>query len=113
MTAHRKTCLRIVLWAAVAVWMVLIFWFSAEQAPDSEQTSGRIVRWLLTHFDKSFLSLPLEERLLKMEGWSFVVRKLAHFCIFAGLGFLCFAAFSVDLPVSSSLTGIIPFCIDA
>ena len=60
MTAHRKTWVRIVLWAAVVAWMVLIFWFSAEQAPDSEQTSGRVIRWLLTHFDKSFLSLPLE-----------------------------------------------------
>ena len=98
MTTHRKTWLRIILWAAVVAWMTLIFWFSAEQAPDSEQTSGRIVRWLLTRFDNSFLSLSPEEQLLKMEDWSVVVRKLAHFCIFAGLGFLCFAAFSVDLP---------------
>ena len=98
MTARRKIGLRIVLWAAVVAWMVLIFWFSMEDANRSSETSGRVVRWLLTHFDKSFLSLPLEEQLLKMEDWSFVVRKLAHFCIFAGLGFLCFAAFSVDLP---------------
>ena len=98
MAARRKTWLRIVLWALVVAWMGVIFWFSAEKAPDSEQTSGHIVRWLLTHFDKSFLSLSPEEQLLTMEAWSFAVRKLAHFCIFAGLGFLCFAAFSVDLP---------------
>ena len=33
-----------------------------------------------------------------MEDWTFVVRKLAHFSIFAVLGLLGFAAFSVDLP---------------
>ena len=98
MKQRRKTWLRIVLWALVVAWMALIFWFSMEDANHSSETSGRVVRWLLTHFDKNFSSLAPEEQLLKMEDWSFAVRKLAHFCIFAGLGFLCFAAFSVDLP---------------
>ena len=98
MADRRKTCLRIVLWAAVVAWMALIFWFSMEDANHSSETSGKVVRWLLTRFDSGFLALSPEEQLLKMEDWSFAVRKLAHFCIFAGLGFLCFAAFSVDLP---------------
>ena len=98
MERRRKTWLRVVLWALVAAWMAVIFLFSAETADRSSETSGRIIRWLLTRFDRSFLSLSPEEQLLRMEDWSFAVRKLAHFCIFALLGFLCFAAFSVDLP---------------
>ena len=98
MAARRKTWLRIVLWALVVLWMAVIFSFSAQVADDSDQTSGRVIRWLLSTFDKGFLALSPEEQLVRMEGWSFVVRKLAHFTIFAVLGFLCFAAFSGDLP---------------
>ena len=97
MADRRKKWLRIVLWALVAAWMGLIFCLSAQAAPDSQQTSGRVIRWLLIHFDKSFLNLSLEEQILRIDDWSFVVRKLAHFVLFAVLGFLCFAAFSVDL----------------
>ena len=87
-------------WPALTiVWMAVIFLFSAETADRSSETSGRIIRWLLTRFDRSFLSLSPEEQLLRMEDWSFAVRKLAHFTLFAVLGFLCFAAFSVDLPL--------------
>ena len=43
--------------------------------------------------------MPLEEQRLRKEAWSFVVRKLAHFSLLAGMGVLAFAAFSVDLPL--------------
>ena len=99
MTVRKRKRLRIVLWLAAVAWMGLIFAFSAEAATDSEQTSGRIVGWLIDHFDKSFPALSPEEQLLRMEAWSFVVRKLAHFSLFAVMGLLSFAAFSVDLPL--------------
>ncbi|MBR2605224.1 MAG: VanZ family protein [Clostridia bacterium] len=98
MRPNHKPWLRIVLWALVVAWMGVIFWFSAEDANRSSETSGRVIRWLLTRFDSGFSSLSLEEQLLRMEDWTFVVRKLAHFSIFAVLGLLGFAAFSVDLP---------------
>ena len=98
MTARRNTRLRIVLWLLVVLWMGVIFWFSAENGNRSSETSGRVVRWLLTHFDKSFLALSPEEQLLRIGDRSFVVRKLAHFTVFAVLGMLAFAACSVDLP---------------
>ena len=99
MERNRKTWLRIVLWALVLAWMGVIFVFSLENADESSETSGRVVRWLLSTFDRSFLSLSPEAQQLRIEDWSFVVRKLAHFTLFAVLGFLCFAAFSVDLPL--------------
>ena len=98
MTDRRKTWLRIVLWLLVALWMVLIFHFSAEKAEESQQTFGEVIRTVLTVLDKEFPTLPAEEQEAKIAEWSFSVRKLAHFTLFAGLGFLCFAAFSVDLP---------------
>lgn len=98
MTDRRKLWLRLALWALVIAWMAVIFHFSAQAADDSDRTSGRVVAWLIDHFDRSFSSLSPEAQLLRMEAWSFAVRKLAHFVLFAGLGFLSFAAFSVDLP---------------
>ena len=97
MMRRRKTWLRFVLWALVVLWMSVIFCFSMEDANRSSETSGRVIRWLLARFDGDFLSLSAEEQLLRIEDWSFLVRKLAHFTIFAVLGCLSFAAFSVDL----------------
>ena len=98
MTVRGKRWLRLGLWLLTVAWMGLIFYFSLENADSSDATSGRVIRWLLTHFDRSFLQLPPEEQLLRIGDLSFVVRKLAHFILFAGMGFLAFAAFSVDLP---------------
>lgn len=96
---RRKGWFRFFLWLFVLLWMAVIFAFSAQAADDSNQTSSRVVRWLLTHFNGSFLSLSPEEQLQIMEAWSFVVRKLAHCVVFAVMGCLAFAAFSVDLPL--------------
>ena len=98
MTLRRKTRLRLALWLLVILWMALIFWFSAQTADDSDQTSSALIRLLLTWFDGGFPDLGPETQLVRIEAWSFAVRKTAHFCIFAGLGFLICAAFSVDLP---------------
>ena len=99
MTVRKRKRLRIVLWLAAVAWMGLIFAFSLEDADQSSETSGRIIRWLLAHFDTTFLELSPEEQLLRVGEWSFVVRKLAHFSLFAVMGLLSFAAFSVDLPL--------------
>lgn len=98
MTDRRKLWLRLALWTLVIAWMAVIFHFSAQAADDSDRTSGRVVAWLIDHFDRNFSSLSPEAQLQRMEAWSFAVRKLAHFLIFAVLGFLSFAAFSADLP---------------
>ena len=97
MEQRRRKRLRIILWLLVAVWMGLIFCFSAENGEESSQTSGQVVRWLLEHLDRGYLSLSPAEQAVRREAWSFAVRKLAHFTVFAVLGMLSFAAFSVDL----------------
>lgn len=98
MTNRRTICLRIVLWLLVVLWMGLIFSFSAQNADNSREVSGRVIRWLLAILDRQFSELPPEEQLLRMSGWSTIVRKLAHFGLFAVLGILSFAAFSAILP---------------
>ena len=62
MTGRRKTWLRIALWALVIAWMIVIFSLSAQVADDSNRTSGRVIRWLLTHLDGSFSSLSPGEQ---------------------------------------------------
>ena len=75
---RRKAWLRVGLWALVIAWMGLIFCFSMESDHQSDQTSGGVIRYLLTIFDRRFSGLSPSEQVLRMEDWSFVVRKLAH-----------------------------------
>ena len=89
---------RVLLWLLVIGCMGVIFAFSAQAAADSEYTSSRVIRFLLTCLDREFVSLSPAEQLLRTAAWSHTVRKLAHFAVFALLGFLSFAAFSASLP---------------
>lgn len=81
--------LRLLLWLAVAAWMWVIFAFSAQTGESSSGLSGRIAavlsRWL---FDTDWNALePSRQQLLE-----FALRKTAHFCEYALLGFLWAAA---------------------
>lgn len=98
MSIRQKRWLRAALWALVLVWMAVIFRFSAQTAAASSETSGGVIRWLLVHFDSGFAALSPEAQALRMEGMSFLVRKLAHGCLYAVLGALTLAAFLVDQP---------------
>ena len=98
MSIRLKRWLRLGLWLLVALWMAQIYRLSAQTADVSSVTSGRVIRWLLERFDSRFADLPQREQALRMEELSFAVRKLAHLCLFAVLGFLAYAAFSGSLP---------------
>lgn len=81
--------LRLLLWLAVAAWMWVIFAFSAQTGESSSGLSGKIAavlsRWL---FDTDWSALePSRQQLLE-----FALRKTAHFCEYALLGFLLAAA---------------------
>ena len=111
MKDRQKTVLRVVLWALVVLWMGVIFWFSAENAEESKHTSDEVIRSVLTVVDEEFPTLPAEEQEAKIEKWSFSARKLAHFSLFAGLGCLSFAAFSVDLPPRRAFPAALGLCV--
>lgn len=95
----RKKWLRIGLWLLVVALMGVVYAFSAQAAVDSDRTSDGVIRWLMTHFDAAFSDISPEEHAQRIEHWTHAVRKMAHFLIFAVLGFLAFAAFLTSLPL--------------
>ena len=79
---------RLTSWLAVAVWMTVIFLFSAQTGDDSGDTSGRILRLAmkLLYWNFEAFSSQQQERLMAV--WSVIIRKGAHFTEFAVLGAL-------------------------
>ncbi len=72
----------------IAALMVTIFCFSAQIADDSDETSGRFCK-LLAHlmiYDLDEMSESSQAEIIG--GFSFIVRKTAHFSEYALLGFL-------------------------
>lgn len=95
-----KPLLRVILWAAVIGWMALIFSFSVETAAESSETSGDFIAFFMTELVPGFTELTDTEQTEKIESVTYFIRKSAHFCIFAGLGFLtCAALWSCDASV--------------
>ena len=75
-------------WLAVALWMVVIFLFSAQTGGLSGDTSGSITRWLVEHIYIGFNDLGLEQQESIMAIVHTIVRKGAHFSEFAILAVL-------------------------
>ena len=78
----QKKCkaLRLILFWALAVgWIAVLFFFSGQNAADSSALSGWFVDFVRKLFP--FNRIPADQL-------TYVVRKLAHFCIFALEGFL-------------------------
>lgn len=66
--------------------MAVIFCFSSQDAEDSSKMSGAIVKLILRLFYPKLESFSAERQAQLMEGFSFAVRKLAHFTEYAFLG---------------------------
>lgn len=70
--------------------MVAIFLFSAQQAAESNKSSGGVLTFIASLFDRDFTSLPIETQIEILAPYVFIIRKAAHFSIFAALGFFSF-----------------------
>ena len=96
---HKKamrggTAVKIICWALAAACMAAIFYFSSRTADESEQQSGFFAQ-LIT-------------RLFGIGGFSdFIIRKLAHFTEFAGLGLLFAIALKVQTGKAKTPAAII------
>lgn len=70
--------------------MVCIFIFSCENADKSSDTSGTIVDLIINIFYKNFNDMTLAEQTEILDLISHIIRKTAHFVIYAALGFFVF-----------------------
>lgn len=66
--------------------MVLIFRLSAEDATRSSNTSGNLIRFIFRIFVPHFTEFDAAKQLDMVKNAQFIVRKLAHFSIYALLG---------------------------
>ena len=84
---NKRTIILILLWAVVVLWMGVIFSFSMETAEQSTESSDSVLEMVLRALDKKFDTYTEEEQTQLLEQYSGLIRKTAHFCIFAALGF--------------------------
>ena len=83
----RSRIVSAVLWLLVISTMVAIFLFSAENAEDSRKTSGTVIRAAAEILVPGFDSMTEAEQKALIDSVTKTVRKLAHFTIYAWLGF--------------------------
>lgn len=78
---HRKRNLTaaVLFWIAAIAWAMVLFVFSGQNANESGQLSRRVTEIVF----RIFPNIPL-----RFEDLHFLIRKTAHFCIFALEGFL-------------------------
>ena len=93
------------------LWMYLIFSLSAETAAESSQTSGGIIQAIIKIFYADFENISLSHQQNIISALQFIVRKTAHFCIYAVLGllsFLCFVTYKrPSLVIRSSISSFV------
>ncbi len=104
---------RVLLWAAVIVLMAVIFSFSAQPADESSATSSPFVDLYMRLVHPEADSLSPEEQFELRESASFIVRKTAHFTIYALLGLMSAAAVTATFSGSGGRRLWLPFLIGA
>lgn len=80
--------LRLVLWCLAVLCAGMIFAFSSQTGSASQQTSSKVVEWILPIAAPNYEQMPLAQRQEVYQHYQYLVRKAAHFLEFALLGFL-------------------------
>ena len=101
---------RIIFGIVTAAIMVCIFLFSCEDSDKSSDTSGRIVKIILRIFYEDFENMSLAEQEEIRSRISHIIRKTAHFTIYAALGFFSSLTVRQRKLISMSTAGVILFC---
>lgn len=78
-------------WILALLMMIIIFRFSSEKAVDSADTSKGFIRIMLDliPFTKNMTEIAKQELISSLD---FIIRKCAHFTLYAMLGFVTFGA---------------------
>ena len=77
------------LWIPAIFIMILIFLFSAQNGNTSSETSGGFAEFLAKICYPDFASFSNPKKLSVLSDCQFIVRKAAHFSVYAALGFFC------------------------
>lgn len=94
MYSHMKPShIRLLLWTAVILWMVLIFFLSAQEAAQSSALSGSAIRQVAAVIHPGFHTMPVEQQNRVVESYQHAARKTAHTLAYLVLGVLCMTAF--------------------
>lgn len=91
------------------VWMCVIFYFSSENAANSENTSDDVIVKIAEYIYPNYQKLPVGEKQEIINKFSFPVRKLAHFTEFFVLGALSFVFFATYKKPGLILKAAVPF----
>lgn len=91
---------RIAAFAAVFLWLFVIFSFSREDAGKSSGTSASVIDKVATVTVEEYKDYTPPQKIEFIESWQHTVRKAAHFTEFFILGVLTFAAL-LTLPLKS------------
>ncbi len=87
------SCIKIAFpWILTAGLMILIFCLSAQKAENSLQTSGGFAEFLASMVHDDFESLSETVKIKILGDCQFIVRKMAHFSVYAMLGVLSLIA---------------------
>ncbi len=81
---------RVVTAVLLVLWCVLIFSLSSQNADDSSETSGKLTQTVISVIYPDFSEMDSERQEDVVHNTTFVIRKAAHFSIFAILGVLSF-----------------------
>ena len=108
----KKNIYRVLSAVAVILCLWVIFSYSGQSAQTSLSSSGGIIEAIARFFNNDFDFMTAEQRAELIESWQIVVRKTAHFCEYAALGFLTANALCT-YSLSKTLKAIIPigFCV--
>lgn len=87
MKNKKEKIIKIVNIALVIIWMVIVFWFSAQVGDDSSNISGNTLRKIITFINQNISQQELE-RLVEL--FQPVIRKLAHYTMYTVGGFLIY-----------------------
>lgn len=95
-------------WAAVVLWMLIIFLFSSQNATESSALSGGIVNAFLQVMHSM---IPSFDTYFTHAQVSFFIRKSAHFTIYAILGILTDSALNNDISSAQRIKMTLLVCL--
>ncbi len=87
--SNKRIFIRYLSFTALLGLMVLVFAMSSQNANESSGTSGGFIRMIAPFIKPSFHSLSVVEQEDFVSSLQFIVRKGAHFSVYALMGMFC------------------------